>query len=356
MIGGGKFHVSASIGAAIYPDPRPRSPTFPACRRGDVSRQTDPAVACACSAAALVVFEKRKLLFAGLPGDRPRRTGAGIPAHHQLPHPQAGAPGNAGALESPEYGRLTARDFVHRAEMSDSIRVLTRWVIDNALAATHRLAGTSAGCRGRHQHLATRLLGDSIIVAHLQKSIRKYGLPARLVDLEITETSLIHNSDRAAQISPTVGRRGFSIIIDDYGVGFCSLAYLRRLPLKGLKMDNSFVSRVMQSAEDAIIVRSTIALAPTTWGSPSSPKAWRTPPRCNFSSCTAATLPRVTALPIRCRWPIRLRGCAPPRHRHRRQQRLRCGRWDKHSHCNHHAQSQFRVRTSGPSTMPPVAF
>ena len=50
-------------------------------------------------------------------------------------------------------------------------------------------------------------------------------------------------------------------MIDDYGVGFCSLAYLRRLPLKGLKMDNSFVTRVMQSAEDAIIVQSTIALA-----------------------------------------------------------------------------------------------
>ena len=50
-------------------------------------------------------------------------------------------------------------------------------------------------------------------------------------------------------------------MIDDYGVGFCSLAYLRRLPLKGLKLDQSFVSRVMEDAEDAIIVQSTIALA-----------------------------------------------------------------------------------------------
>ena len=50
-------------------------------------------------------------------------------------------------------------------------------------------------------------------------------------------------------------------MIDDYGVGFCSLTYLRRLPLKGLKLDQSFVSRVIEDAEDAIIVQSTIALA-----------------------------------------------------------------------------------------------
>ncbi len=87
------------------------------------------------------------------------------------------------------------------------------------------------------------------------------GLPARLVDLEITETSLIHNQERAALVLADCRAAGFSIVIDDYGVGFCSLAYLRRLPLRGLKIDQSFVGKMTKNAEDAIIVQSTIALA-----------------------------------------------------------------------------------------------
>ena len=160
----------------------------------------------------------------------------------------------------PEYGRLTAQDFVYKAEMSDSIRVLTRWVIEQALQAAHDWQSTAPGI-GVAINISPRLLGDSSIVAHLQASIHKFGLSARLVDLEITETSLIHNPDRAAQILADCRALGFSIVIDDYGVGFCSLAYLRRLPLKGLKMDASFVSRVTESAEDAVIVQSTITLA-----------------------------------------------------------------------------------------------
>ena len=262
VIGGGKFHVSASIGAAIYPT---HGRTF-----SDLSRAADEAMYHAKQTGggvrlfsrSTVVFEKRKLLLlAGLPEAIDR--GELVLEFQPIINCLTRKPVRLEALvrwNHPEYGRLTARDFVHRAEMSDSIRVLTRWVIDNALAAARDWQVPAPGV-GVAINISPRLLGDSIIVAHLQKSIRKYGLPARLVDLEITETSLIHNSDRAAQILADCRAQGFSIIIDDYGVGFCSLAYLRRLPLKGLKMDNSFVSRVMQSAEDAIIVQSTIALA-----------------------------------------------------------------------------------------------
>ena len=262
VIGGGKFHISASIGAAIYPT---HGRTFSA-----LSHAADEAMYHAKQTGggvrlfsrSTMVFEHRKLLLlAGLPEaiDRGELELEFQPIIHCLTR----KPVRMEALvrwNHPEYGRLTAKDFVHKAEMSDSIRVLTRWVIENALRAAHDWQATAPGV-GVAVNISPRLLGDSIIVAHLQKSIKRFGLPARLVDLEITETSLIHNSDRAAQILADCRAQGFSIVIDDYGVGFCSLAYLRRLPLKGLKMDNSFVTRVMQSAEDAIIVQSTIALA-----------------------------------------------------------------------------------------------
>lgn len=262
VIGGGKFHVSASIGAAIYPT---HGRSF-----SELSRAADEAMYHAKQTGggvrlfsrSTVVFEQRKLLLlAGLPEAIDR--GELVLEYQPIINCLTRKPVRMEALvrwNHPEYGRLTARDFVHKAEMSDSIRILTRWVIDTALQAARDWQKMAPGV-GIAINISPRLLGDSIIVAHLQKSIRKYGLPARLVDLEITETSLIHNPDRAAQILSDCRAQGFSIVIDDYGVGFCSLAYLRRLPLKGLKMDNSFVSRVMQSAEDAIIVQSTIALA-----------------------------------------------------------------------------------------------
>jgi EAL domain-containing protein (putative c-di-GMP-specific phosphodiesterase class I) len=160
----------------------------------------------------------------------------------------------------PEYGRLEAKDFVHKAEMSDSIRLLTKWVIDRATQAARSWQAIAPGV-GVSINISPRLLGDSNIVAHLQNAVAQSGIPPRLVDLEITETSLIHNQERAAQILGDCRALGFSIVIDDYGVGFCSLAYLRRLPLRGLKIDFSFVNRMAKNAEDAIIVQSTIALA-----------------------------------------------------------------------------------------------
>ena len=262
IIGGGKFHVSASIGAAIYPT---HGSSF-----SELSRSADEAMYHAKQTGGgvrlfsrnTVVFERRKLLLlADLPEaiDRGELTLEFQPIINCMTR----RPVRMEALvrwNHPEYGRLTAQDFVYKAEMSDSIRVLTRWVIEQALQAAHDWQSTAPGI-GVAINISPRLLGDSSIVAHLQASIHKFGLSARLVDLEITETSLIHNPDRAAQILADCRALGFSIVIDDYGVGFCSLAYLRRLPLKGLKMDASFVSRVTESAEDAVIVQSTITLA-----------------------------------------------------------------------------------------------
>ena len=261
-IGGGKFHISASVGAAIYPT---HGRTF-----SELSHSADEAMYHAKQTGGGVrlfsrhtaVFEQRKLLLlAGLPDAIDR--GELVLEFQPIIHCVTRKTARMEALvrwNHPTYGRLTAKDFVHKAEMSDSIRVLTRWVIESAIRAASEWQATAPGV-GVAVNISPRLLGDSVIVAHLQKSVIKFGLPARLVDLEITETSLIHNPDRAAHILEDCRAQGFSIVIDDYGVGFCSLAYLRRLPLKGLKIDNSFVTRVTQSAEDAIIVQSTITLA-----------------------------------------------------------------------------------------------
>ena len=261
-IGGGKFHISASVGAAIYPTHGRTFSELSHCADEAMYHAKQTGGGVRLFSRSTVVFEQRKLLLlAGLPDAINR--GELVLEFQPIINCLTRRPVRMEALvrwHHPDYGRLTAKDFVHKAEMSDSIRVLTRWVIESAIRAAREWQATAPGV-GVAVNISPRLLGDSVIVAHLQKSVKKFALPARLVDLEITETSLIHNPERAAQILADCRAQGFSIVIDDYGVGFCSLAYLRRLPLKGLKMDNSFVTRVMHSAEDAIIVQSTIALA-----------------------------------------------------------------------------------------------
>jgi diguanylate cyclase (GGDEF)-like protein len=261
-IGGSKFHLSASIGAAIFPS---HGSTF-----SDVSRAADEAMYHAKNTGggarlfsrATVVFEQKKL---GLLARLPQAIEAGelLLEYQPVINVTTRKPLKLEALvrwNHPEYGRLDAKDFVHKAEMSDSIRMLTRWVIDRATQTSAAWQTVAPGV-GVSINISPRLLGDSAIVAHLQNAVAVNGVPPRLVDLEITETALIHNQERAAQILGDCRQLGFSIMIDDYGVGYCSLAYLRKLPVRGLKIDQSFVSRMAKSAEDAIIVQSTVTLA-----------------------------------------------------------------------------------------------
>ncbi|MEQ1593650.1 MAG: EAL domain-containing protein [Casimicrobium sp.] len=262
VISGGKFHISASIGAATFPaDGRTFSALAHAADEAMYhAKETGGGVR--LYARSTLVFEPRKLmLLAGLPDAIER--GELVLEYQPIVDCATNKPVRMEALvrwNHQEYGRLGANDFIYKAEMSDAIRVLTRWVINTAISAARDWQSIAPGV-GVAINISPRLLGDSNVIDHLQQCVATHGFPANLVDIEITETSLIHNQEHAAQILETCRKQGYSVMIDDYGVGFCSLTYLRRLPLKGLKLDQSFVSRVMEDAEDAIIVQSTIALA-----------------------------------------------------------------------------------------------
>ena len=259
---GAKFHISASIGAAIFPAHGSNFSTL--------SRAADEAMYQAKHSgggvqlfgSSTIVFEQQKLgLLAQLPGAI--KAGQLRLDFQPIIHCASKKTVRMEALvrwQHPEHGRLEAKDFIHKAEMSDSIRVLTRWVIDTAFKSTCEWQAYAPGV-GVSINISPRLLGDSGIVSHLKQRALEYGVPPRLVDLEITETSMIHNPERAATVLAQCRALGFSIVMDDYGVGFCSLSYLRRLPLRGLKIDHSFVTQMTKSAEDSIVVQSTIALA-----------------------------------------------------------------------------------------------
>jgi EAL domain-containing protein (putative c-di-GMP-specific phosphodiesterase class I) len=95
----------------------------------------------------------------------------------------------------------------------------------------------------------------------IAQALRTTGAPPGAIDIEITETVLADCSDRFVEELEAIRRLGVGIQLDDFGVGFSSLGYLRRLPLSILKIDQSFVRGALANPKDAAIVRSVVDLA-----------------------------------------------------------------------------------------------
>ena len=85
-------------------------------------------------------------------------------------------------------------------------------------------------------------------------------MPAAMLELEITETAIVSDPYRCKPILERLAALGIRLAVDDFGTGYTSLGYLRRLPINQLKIDRSFVANMRGSADDAVIVRSAIDL------------------------------------------------------------------------------------------------
>lgn len=160
----------------------------------------------------------------------------------------------------PLLGQIPPGEFIQFAEMSDLIRSLTLWVARQAIAqlARWRAFGHEVSVA---INLSTRNLLDVTFPQALGELIAEYGVPPEALELEITETALMGDPERAMMVVDRLMQTGVRLAIDDFGTGYSSLAYLKRLPLTTLKLDRSFVQDMTVDQQDAIIVRSTINLA-----------------------------------------------------------------------------------------------
>ena len=161
---------------------------------------------------------------------------------------------------NPRLGILYPDSFLHLVEMNDVIHPFTRAVMDMALA-DKRLLHDLGYTQPVAINLSVRNLVDARCVSRLADAIAKHDVPHEEVELELTETALMYDPDSAVVLLQEIAAMGVNIAIDDFGTGYSSLAYLRRLPLNALKIDRSFVMGMNDNAQDAIIVRSTVALA-----------------------------------------------------------------------------------------------
>jgi diguanylate cyclase (GGDEF)-like protein/PAS domain S-box-containing protein len=162
--------------------------------------------------------------------------------------------------QNPRLGILYPDAFIQLVEMNEVIHPFTHAVMDMALADKRRLHDLGYA-QPVSINLSARNLMDARCVSGLTEAIAKHGLPQQEVELELTETALMYDPDSAVAVLREIAAMGVNIAIDDFGTGYSSLSYLRRLPLEALKIDRSFVMGMNDNPQDAIIVRSTVALA-----------------------------------------------------------------------------------------------
>lgn len=161
--------------------------------------------------------------------------------------------------DHPLSGLLYPDKFIPLAEVSDAIHHLTEKVLDMALSQQQiwRQQGNEYSVA---VNLSARNLVDDRCVNSLKSKLQQYQTPAGMLELELTETALMQDPEKAVDLLMQLSQLGVKLSIDDFGTGYSSLSYLRQLPIDTLKIDRYFVNEMLKNEQDIIIVRSTISL------------------------------------------------------------------------------------------------
>ncbi|HLD14625.1 MAG TPA: EAL domain-containing protein [Burkholderiales bacterium] len=160
----------------------------------------------------------------------------------------------------PQLGLIPPMQFLPLAERSGLIRSITDWVIETAVRQCRRWA--DAGHRIRVAvNIPGRVLQDPGLVGRIEQLLEATHTPPDCLEIEIIENVLMADIEHISRVLERISELGVHISIDDFGTGYSSLAYLKKLPLKTLKIDKSFVLEMAHNDNDAAIVRSTIDLA-----------------------------------------------------------------------------------------------
>jgi diguanylate cyclase (GGDEF)-like protein/PAS domain S-box-containing protein len=161
--------------------------------------------------------------------------------------------------QHPTRGLIAPSEFVPAAEKTGLIAPLTHYVLDKALGQLAEW--NDAGHRLRVAvNLSMRNLHDAGMAGDVARLLEKWEVPGDRLTVEITESAIVSDPDRAAGVIGELKALGVAISIDDFGTGYTSLAYLARLAITQLKIDRSFVLNMQEDADDAAIVRSMITL------------------------------------------------------------------------------------------------
>ena len=165
--------------------------------------------------------------------------------------------------EHPERGVISPAEFIPLAEDTGLILPIGEFILRQACRQICQWQWKSPA--NRSLFMSVNLSGKQVaqpgLVKQIQEVLRETSLDPRLLKLEITESAVMENAEKAVTLLKRLKALGVQLSIDDFGTGYSSLSYLHRFPLDTLKIDRSFVSRIDEADENIEIVRTVITLA-----------------------------------------------------------------------------------------------
>lgn len=155
-------------------------------------------------------------------------------------------------------GAISPASFIPVAENSQLIRPLTRWVIARALSDLQRLRDSGIALDGVAVNISAGNLLDSGFIGDIERILKDSGTDTGLIELEVTETSIMRDVDFCREQIRLLREMGISVSLDDFGTGYSSLQYLDRIPFSCVKLDQSFIREMRQFESKQNIVYTTI--------------------------------------------------------------------------------------------------
>jgi diguanylate cyclase (GGDEF)-like protein/PAS domain S-box-containing protein len=258
-----EIHVTSSIGISVYPDDSvdPEELLMHAdvamYRSKELGRNTFQYLDAELAQRRLKQHSLEAALRAALREERLR-------LHYQpIVRLADGAVVGAEALlrwNDPEHGSVSPQVFIPLAEESGLIHALGDWVVRSA--AEQCVAWRAAGLElPVSVNLSARQLSREDLALRVSAIVRGAGCDPAWIELEVTETGLLHDIDGTRRALERLRAEGFTVAIDDFGTGYSSLAHLKHFPIDTLKIDISFIADLETDRGDAAITEAIIALA-----------------------------------------------------------------------------------------------
>lgn len=161
----------------------------------------------------------------------------------------------------PEWGYISPATFIPLTEETGLVVPIGQWVLETACAQAGRWLSLNLGLRYVSVNISSVQFNQSSLIDVVKNALTVSGLAPSELELEVTETALMQDSDAAIAILLELKALGVRIAIDDFGTGYSSLSYLKHLPIDTLKIDNCFVRGAAYDPKNQAILQSTIELA-----------------------------------------------------------------------------------------------
>ena len=163
--------------------------------------------------------------------------------------------------QHPTRGLISPEQWIHLAEETGLIVPIGTWVLHTACAQACAWQAQGLPALRVAVNLSARQFIRASIVEDVRKALSETGLNPRWLELEITESMMIHDPEEALRLLCDLKEMGIHLAIDDFGTGYSSLAYLKRFPIDTLKVDRSFIRNIPDDVGNALITRTIIAMA-----------------------------------------------------------------------------------------------